>query len=139
MNVTSVYPVLMSTDVATAADFYRRVLGFEVTFAADWYVSMRTGVFELALVDATHPTIPEGHRRPAAGLLVNIEVDDVDVLYRRLTDEHGLRPVLELRDEDFGQRHFIVEGPDGVLLDCVQPIPAIGEFADAYVADASTN
>ena len=139
MNVTSVYPVLMSTDVATAADFYRRVLGFEVTFAADWYVSMRTGVFELGLVDATHPTIPEGHRRPAAGLLVNIEVDDVDVLYRRLTDEHGLRPVLELRDEDFGQRHFIVEGPDGVLLDCIQPIPAIGGFADAYVADASTN
>ncbi|MBR7192654.1 MULTISPECIES: VOC family protein [Gordonia] len=139
MNVTSVYPVLMSTDVAAAADFYQRVLGFEVTFSADWYVSMRTGVFELALVDATHPTIPEGHRRPAAGLLVNIEVDDVDVLYRRLTDEHGLRPVLELRDEDFGQRHFIVEGPDGVLLDCVQPIPAIGEFADAYVADASTN
>lgn len=139
MNVTSVYPVLMSTDVAAAADFYQRVLGFEVTFSADWYVSMRTGVFELALVDATHPTIPEGHRRPAAGLLVNIEVDDVDVLYRRLTDEHGLRPVLELRDEDFGQRHFIVEGPDGVLLDCIQPIPAIGEFADAYVADASTN
>ena len=139
MNVTSVYPVLMSTDVAAAADFYQRVLGFEVTFSADWYVSMRTGVFELALVDATHPTIPEGHRRPAAGLLVNIEVDDVDVLYRRLTDEHGLRPVLELRDEDFGQRHFIVEGPDGVLLDCIQPIPAVGEFADAYVADVSTN
>ena len=139
MNVTSVYPVLMSTDVAAAADFYQRVLRFEVTFSADWYVSMRTGVFELALVDATHPTIPEGHRRPAAGLLVNIEVDDVDVLYRRLTDEHGLRPVLELRDEDFGQRHFIVEGPDGVLLDCIQPIPAVGEFADAYVADVSTN
>ena len=139
MNVTSVYPVLMSTDVAAAADFYQRVLGFEVTFSADWYVSMRTGVFELALVDATHPTIPEGHRRPAAGLLVNIEVDDVDVLYRRLTDEHRLRPVLELRDEDFGQRHFIVEGPDGVLLDCIQPIPAVGEFADAYVAEASTN
>ncbi len=139
MNVTSVYPVLMSTDVAAAADFYQRVLGLEVTFSADWYVSMRTGVFELALVDATHPTIPEGHRRPAAGLLVNIEVDDVDVLYRRLTDEHGLRPVLELRDEDFGQRHFIVEGPDGVLLDCIQPIPAVGEFADAYVAEASTN
>ncbi|WP_137809871.1 MULTISPECIES: VOC family protein [unclassified Gordonia (in: high G+C Gram-positive bacteria)] len=139
MNVTSVYPVLMSTDVAAAADFYQRVLGFEVTFSADWYVSMRTGVFELALVDATHPTIPEGHRRPAAGLLVNIEVDDVDALYRRLTDEHGLRPVLQLRDEDFGQRHFIVEGPDGVLLDCIQPIPAVGEFADAYVAEASTN
>ncbi len=137
MTVTSVYPVLMSADVGSASGFYQQVLGFDVTFSADWYVSMRTGVFELALVDANHPTIPDGYRRPAAGLLVNIEVDDVDGLYRRLTDEHGLRPVLDLRDEDFGQRHFIVEGPDGVLLDCIQPIPAVGELADAYVTVAS--
>ncbi|EON30907.1 glyoxalase/bleomycin resistance protein/dioxygenase [Gordonia terrae C-6] len=137
MTVTSVYPVLMSADVGSASAFYQQVLGFDVTFSADWYVSMRTGVFELALVDANHPTIPDGYRRPAAGLLVNIEVDDVDGLYRRLTDERGLRPVLDLRDEDFGQRHFIVEGPDGVLLDCIQPIPAVGEFADAYVTGAS--
>ncbi|WP_055476473.1 VOC family protein [Gordonia sp. HS-NH1] len=137
MTVTSVYPVLMSADVGSASAFYQQVLGFDVTFSADWYVSMRTGVFELALVDANHPTIPDGYRRPAAGLLVNIEVDDVDGLYRRLTDEHGLRPVLDLRDEDFGQRHFIVEGPDGVLLDCIQPIPAVGELADAYVTVAS--
>lgn len=138
MTITSVYPVLMSTDVASASSFYQRVLGFEVTFAADWYVSLRTGEFELALVDATHPTIPEGYRRPAAGQLVNIEVDDVDGLYRRLADDHGLRPILELRDEDFGQRHFIVEGPDGVLLDCIQPIAAVGEFVDAYAPGAST-
>ncbi|MFT4397149.1 VOC family protein [Gordonia lacunae] len=137
MTVTSVYPVLMSTDVAAASTFYQQVLDFDVTFSADWYVSLRTGVFELALVDAAHPTIPDGHRRPVAGVLVNIEVDDVDALYRRLTDEHGLRPVLDLRDEDFGQRHVIVEGPDGVLLDCIQPITPVGEFADAYVAGAS--
>ncbi|MFE0748482.1 VOC family protein [Gordonia sp. NPDC058843] len=137
MTITSVYPVLMSQDVASASAFYQRVLGFEVTFSADWYVSMRTGVFELALVDASHPTIPDGHRRQATGLLVNVEVDDVDGLYGRLTGEHGLRPILELRDEDFGQRHFIVEGPDGVLLDCIQPTTPVGEFADAYVASSS--
>ncbi|ANY21656.1 VOC family protein [Gordonia terrae] len=136
MAITSVYPVLMSNDVTSASAFYQQILGFEVTFSADWYVSMRTGVFELALVDASHPTIPEGHRRAAAGLLVNIEVDDVDDLYRRLMGEHGLRPVLELRDEEFGQRHFIVEGPDGVLLDCIQPIAPVGEFVDAYVTGA---
>ncbi len=136
MTVTSVYPVLMSADVASTSAFYQRVLGFEVTFSADWYVSMRTGVFELALVDADHPTIPDGYRRPAAGLLVNIEVDDVDDLYRRLTDEHGLRAVLELRDEDFGQRHFITADPNGVMIDVIKPIPPSAEFAAQY-ADAA--
>lgn len=137
MSVTSAYPVLMSDNVAAASAFYREVLGFEVTFAADWYVSMRTGDHELAVVDAGHPTVPEGFRRRSQGVLINIEVDDVDDLYRRLTSEHGLRPVLELRDEEFGQRHFIVEGPDEVLVDCIQPIPAGAEFAHAYVTDAS--
>ncbi|WP_238420801.1 VOC family protein [Gordonia sp. 'Campus'] len=136
MPVTSVYPVLMTDDVAATSAFYREVLGFEVTFDADWYVSLRTGAFELAIVDASHPTIPEGFGRRSQGLLINIEVDDVDELYGRLTSEQGLHPVLELRNEDFGQRHFIVEGPDRVLVDCIQPIAAGEEYADAYVTDA---
>ena len=48
--------------------------------------------------------------------------DDVDAVHARLTDELGVEPVLSLRDEDFGQRHFIVAAPDGVLLDVIQPI-----------------
>lgn len=132
MSVTSFYPVVMSADVGTAADFYRRVLGFETTFEADWYVSLRRGAHELALLDATHPTVPAGFGRSAQGLLLNLEVDDADAEHRRLVDEHGLRPVLPLRDEDFGQRHFIVAAPDGVLVDVIQPIAPSPEFAAAY-------
>ena len=115
MNVTSVYPVLMTTDVAASSDFYQRVLGFEVTFSADWYVSMRTGVFELGLVGATHPTIPEGYRRPAAGLLVNIEVDDVDAAHRSAVDR-GLRIVHPLTDEEWGVRRFFFEDAAGNIV-----------------------
>ena len=39
---------------------------------------------------------------------------------------------LELRDEDFGQRHFIVSGPDGVLVDVITEIPPSAEFAEAF-------
>ena len=132
MSVTSFYPVLMSADVSSAADFYRRVLDFETTFEADWYVSLRRGTFELALLDADHPTVPAGFGRPVQGLLLNLEVEDVDAEHRRLVDEHGLRPVLPLRDEPFGQRHLIVEAPDGVLVDVIQPIEPSAEFAAAY-------
>jgi catechol 2,3-dioxygenase-like lactoylglutathione lyase family enzyme len=132
MTATSFYPVLMSTDVGAAADFYRRVLGFESTFEADWYVSLRRGVFELALLDPAHPTVPAGFGRPVQGLLLNLEVEDADAEHRRLVDELGLEPVLPLRDEDFGQRHFIVEAPDGVLVDVIQPIEPSAEFAAAF-------
>jgi catechol 2,3-dioxygenase-like lactoylglutathione lyase family enzyme len=132
MAVTAVYPVLMSQDVAAAASFYREALGFETTYESDWYVSLRLGAFELAVLAHDHPTIPEGHRALPRGVLVNIEVDDVDDVHARLTGRPGLTPVLPLRDEDFGQRHFIVAAPDGVLLDIIQPIPATAEYADAY-------
>lgn len=132
MTVTSFYPVLMSRDVAAAATFYRAALGFETTFEIDWYISLRLGAFELALLDYQHATVPAEHRALPQGLLINIEVEDVDELHDRFTETAGLTPVLSLRDEDFGQRHFIVAGPDGVLLDVIQPIAPSAEFAEAY-------
>lgn len=132
MSPTSFYPVLTTTDVAGTAAFYRRALGFETTFDSEWYVSLRLGAFELAVLSHDHATIPERHRALPHGLILNLEVDDVDEAHRRLTEETGLEPILALRDEDFGQRHFIVAAPDGVLLDVIQPIAPSAEFADLY-------
>ena len=132
MTVTSLYPVLMSRDVAAAADFYRDALGFETTFELDWYISLRLGAFELALLDHEHATVPPAYRALPQGVLVNVEVDDVDQVYERLVGSTDLEPVLALRDEDFGQRHFIVAAPDGALLDVIQPIAPSAAFAAAY-------
>ena len=37
--------------------------------------------------------------------------------------------LLDLKDEAFGQRHFIISDPAGVLIDVITPIPMTGEFA----------
>ena len=132
MAVTSFYPVLMAQDVSATASFYREVLGFETTYESDWYVSLRLGRFELAVLAYDHPTVPEGYRVLPRGVIANLEVDDVDDVYARVTSKAGLVPVLPLRDEDFGQRHFIVAAPDGVLLDVIQPIPPTAEYAESY-------
>ncbi|SDG09813.1 VOC family protein [Pseudonocardia oroxyli] len=126
MAPTSVYPVLMSADVPAAARFYRDRFGFETTFEADWYVSLRNGTWELAILDPAHETVPTGYGRPVGGMLLNLEVEDVDAEYARLQD---LEIVLPLRSEEFGQRHFIVAAPDGVLVDVITPIPVTGAFA----------
>lgn len=132
MSVTSLYPVLMSSDVAAASAFYKDALRLEATFESDWYVSLRIGAFELAILAHDHATVPEQHRSLPRGVILNLEVDDVDEVYQHLTNAIGLTPLLSLRDEDFGQRHFIVEAPDGVMLDVIQPIPPSEQFARAY-------
>ncbi|MFJ9765674.1 VOC family protein [Streptomyces erythrochromogenes] len=139
-KLSGFYPVLATRDVAASRDFYTRYLGFEVTFEADWYVSLRrtdAPQYELALLDHAHPTVPEGHRIAlGGGLLLNFEVDDVDSEYQRLVVEAGLPEVLPLRTEEFGQRHFIFVAPDGVLIDVITVVPPSEEYAARYT-DAS--
>jgi uncharacterized glyoxalase superfamily protein PhnB len=138
MIITSFYPVLASVDVGAAADFYERNLGFRRLFTSDWYVHLQQvehPEVNLALLAANHETVPADHRTPAKGVLLNFEVADVDAEYARLTDG-GAEVVLRLRDEPWGQRHFILRGPDGVLLDIIKPIPPSEQFATSYEEEA---
>ncbi|MFF3842439.1 VOC family protein [Streptomyces sp. NPDC001930] len=139
-RLSSFYPVICTRDVAASRDFYTRHLGFATTFEADWYVSLHrpdAPQYELALLDHSHPTLPEGYRTPTrGGLLLNFEVDDVDAEHRRLIGEAGLPELLPLRTEDFGQRHFILGAPDGVLVDVITTIPPTMEYTAQYTSVA---
>lgn len=135
MKTTSYYPVLMTHDVAGTAAFWRRHFEMKALFETDWYVHLQSAHgprVNLALVHADHPTVPEPARgRGVDGLLLNFEVKDPDAVYARLVAE-GLPILLSLRDEAFGQRHFITQDPNGVLIDVIKPIPPSGDFAAAY-------
>ena len=134
MALTSSYPVLLTTDVPGTADFYRQHFGFAPTFESEWYVSLRRSRWELAILDSRHETIPAAYRgRAAGGLLINLEVDDVDAEWQRLVDGGPLSAVLPIRTEDFGQRHFIVAGPDGVLIDVITNVEAVDAYAGSWV------
>jgi catechol 2,3-dioxygenase-like lactoylglutathione lyase family enzyme len=138
MSLTSLYPVLMTDDLGATAGFYRDVIGMETTFTSDWYVSFRRDGFELAVLDRSHETVPAAFRRaPSGGILINVEVEDAGSWHTELIERRGLPVVQPLRDEDFGQRHFIIEAPDGVLLDVISPIPPSQAFADAYAQGSS--
>lgn len=137
MKTTSSYPVLMTDDVAGTAAFYVRHFGFRPLFESDWYVHLQAAEDEsvnLAILDGTHETIPAAARGRVGGLLLNFEVADVDAEHARLTTA-GLPMLLELRDEPFGQRHFITRDPNGVLIDVITPIPPSAEFAAHYAPD----
>lgn len=86
----------------------------------------------LVILDGSHSTIPEIARGSAAGVVLNFEAEDPDQEYQRATAA-GLPILLDLRDEDFGLRHFITADPNGVLIDIIKPIPPSAEFAAQYV------
>lgn len=138
VKVTSYYPVIMTADVAGTAAFYREHFGFVALFSADWYVHLQLDgdpSVNLAVLDGSHETIPALARGRASGLLLNFEVEDVDAVHERL-QAAGLPILRSLRDEDFGQRHFITADPNGVLIDVIKPIPPNADYAQQYQADA---
>lgn len=138
MKTTSTYPVLLSRDVAAATSFYCVHFHFKPLYAADWYAHLQSTedpAVNLAILACDHATIPTMARGKIGGVIVNFEVEDVDAQHDRLSAA-GLTIVHSLRDEDFGQRHFIIAGPDGVLIDVIRPIPPSPEEAAPYAAEA---
>ncbi|WP_274628105.1 VOC family protein [Arvimicrobium flavum] len=134
MKTTSYYPVLMSDDVAGQAAFYKRHFAFEALFENDWYAHLRSTEdmsVNLGIVRWDHETIPAGNRAKTQGLLINFEVKDPDAVYERVRAA-GLPILLSLRDEEFGQRHFITRDPCGVLIDVIKPIKPSAEFLAQY-------
>jgi uncharacterized glyoxalase superfamily protein PhnB len=134
VKFSSFYPVLMTEKVKETGEFYQKFFGFSVVFEADWYMSLKqeeTGA-ELAILQASHETVPSSFGKSVQGLILNFEVVDVDQVYQKLIKEHRLPLHLTLRDEAFGQRHFITSDPNGVLIDVITVIPPDESFQDQY-------
>lgn len=138
MKCTSFYPVIMTADVSATAAFYVEHFRFVPVFQNGWYVHLVSSEDEsvnLAVLDGAHETIPVAGRGRAAGVILNFEVEDVDAEFAR-AEAAGLPVLLSLRDEAFGQRHFITADPNGVLIDIIKPIPPSPEFAAQYADGA---
>lgn len=136
MKSTSYYPVLMTDDVDRTAAFYERHFRFRPLYASPWYVHLQSrddpGV-NLAVLDGAHETIPAQARGRASGVLLSFEVEDPDAIYAEV-QAAGLPILTPLRDEAFGQRHFITADPNGVLIDVIKPIAPSEEYAALYLA-----
>ncbi|MCV4230294.1 VOC family protein [Virgibacillus sp. LDC1] len=137
MKLQGFYPVIMTEKIAESADFYTRLFGFEIVFEADWYVSLKKGdegqgAYEMAILSKDHPTVPSAFQKPVQGLILNFEVEDVDAEYQRLVIHEKLQLHQDMRDEEFGQRHFITSDPNGVLIDMIKIIPPSQAFLEQY-------
>jgi catechol 2,3-dioxygenase-like lactoylglutathione lyase family enzyme len=139
MRMNSFYPVVLTDDVERSSAFFLQHLGFRETFRSDWYISLvhaEPPEYELAFVLASHESVPAAVRGQRTHVLLNFEVEDAAREADRLR-EAGMEIVLPLRDEAWGQRHFIGRAADGILLDVIEVITATAEYTASYTAHQS--
>lgn len=143
MTLKSFFPVVVTDELASARHFYVDHFGFRVVFEADWYVQLHAsrgeGVppIELAFMIPKVETQPKALHAAfsGAGVILTLDVDDVDAVHSKLSTAGVLRDVVvPLQDEAWGQRHFLIRDPAGILLDVAQQIPPSAEYAAAYSA-----
>lgn len=138
MKCTQYYPVILTDQVSETTAFYRAHFAFAPAFESDWYVHLQSEEdpkVNLAILQGDHETVPEPARGRVSGLILNFEVEDVDAVFDRAKKD-GLPILLPVRDEDFGQRHFITQDPNGVLIDVIKPIAPSEAFLSQFREDA---
>jgi len=133
----SSFPVFTVFNLDAAKMYYTSHFGFTVAFENEWYLHLvsEAGV-QLGFLLPNQATQPDIFHKDfdGNGVIFSLEVDDVDTAYSEAR-EKSLNIVLELRSEDWGQRHFCVEDPNGIHLDIVQSIEPTEKYQQGYGAD----
>jgi len=134
MDVKDAYTLIVVADPQEMRDFYVRHLGFSVGFEVEWVVYLTSpgarpfGVCFMR--ERLEHQLPQFRTRIGGDALVlTLEVDDVQQALREV-EATGVGPAVPLRDEPWGQRHFMLRDPAGVWVDVVQPIDPDPGFMD---------
>jgi uncharacterized glyoxalase superfamily protein PhnB len=114
---------IVTDKVQQCRDFYTRLFGCQVLHEAEggWFVLLKLGDSELGFMKPNQASQAAIFRPAFAGqgLWIAVDVEDADAEYRRLR-ALGVTIELDLRDEPWGDRHFVVVDPNGIGVDVVQ-------------------
>ena len=133
----SSFPVFIVKDLDAAKSFYTENFSFDVVFSGDWYIHLvsRSGV-QVGFLLPDQPTQPPIFQKLyfGEGVIFSLEVEDADAAFA-IAKSKSLKVALELRSEDWGQRHFSIQDPNGVYLDIVQSFEPTEEYQSDYVSE----
>jgi catechol 2,3-dioxygenase-like lactoylglutathione lyase family enzyme len=119
MNVTRLLPNICTDRMEETRDFYVSLLGFVVgTVHPGWYIQIVSPTdprIQIGIVRRDAEFTPEAFQRPAQGVIISVQVDDVDAVHASAV-QRGLQIAQGLRTEEFGMRHFMVADPNGLLV-----------------------
>ncbi|WP_295892147.1 VOC family protein [uncultured Vibrio sp.] len=124
IEFSAMFPVMVAEDLEKLKAFYEAFFGFQsVYYQEDFYlhlVSMDTGV-QLGFLVPDHPSQPEFLHRimDSEGYVISLEVANATAAYEQANNAN-MTISMPLKEEVWGQVHFMVEDPAGINIDIVQ-------------------
>ena len=134
INPNSSFSVLIVNDLDKAKTFYVNNFGFSIAFQNEWYLHLvsESGI-QVAFMLPNQPTQPDIFKKQynGNGFIFSVEVDDADEAYSHAKN-NALDIAIDLKSEEWGQRHFAIKDPNGVYVDVVQATEPSEEYKSGY-------
>jgi uncharacterized glyoxalase superfamily protein PhnB len=119
------WPGIVTDKVQQSKDFYTRLFGCEVLHEGEggWFCLLKLGDSELGFMRPNQASQSSVFRPAFAGkgVWIAVDVEDAKAEYQRLR-ALGVAIEVDLRDEPWGDRHFVVIDPNGIGVDVVQRV-----------------
>jgi catechol 2,3-dioxygenase-like lactoylglutathione lyase family enzyme len=127
MSVKHLSIGIITPHLAECRRFYGELFGLVAIYESDWYIHLRmpgsSARIEIGLLAPQHASQPPGMQSAygGAGAFINLEVDDVAAYFAK-AKTLGAPIELEICDESWGERHFLVRDPAGMIVNVFQKL-----------------
>jgi len=124
IEIDAMFPVMVAENLEAMKQFYETVFGFKAVFYdANFYLhiispnnSIQLGFLLPNLVSQPaflHPVMS------SEGFVISLEVKNAALAYSE-AQKMNLNFIMDLKQEEWGQIHFIIQDPAGFSVDIVQ-------------------
>ena len=114
MKINQVSFGFTTDKVQETKEFYEKYLGATTIFEKEGYVNLKLGDISTILAIAA-PQSPEDKPSDSTGLGFGFTVDDVDLVYNKITSEK-INIVMPIEDHPWGERGFGIKDPNGLTI-----------------------
>jgi len=130
IEIEAMFPVMVTSNLDAVKQFYETVFGFNTVFYDPKFylhlVSPSTGA-QLGFLLPGHVSQPE-FLHPimnSDGFVISLEVKDATMAFSE-AQKMNLSVAMDLKHEEWGQIHFMLQDPAGFRIDVVQHLEATG-------------
>ena len=130
IEIEAMFPVMVTVQLEAVKQFYESVFAFNAVFYDPTFylhlVSPSTGV-QLGFLMPNHATQPDFLHSIMStdGYVISLEVKDAAEAYAE-AKKSNLDIAMPLKEEAWGQNHFMLQDPAGFRVDIVQQIEVTG-------------
>ncbi|MBL1277544.1 MAG: hypothetical protein COB30_015790 [Ectothiorhodospiraceae bacterium] len=130
IEIEAMFPVMVAPNLEVVKQYYETIFGFNAVFYdPDFYlhlVSPNTGA-QLGFLVPNHSSQPEFLQEimSAKGYVISLEVKDAAIAYEEAKNLK-LNIAMEIKEEAWGQVHFMLQDPAGFRVDVVQHLEVTG-------------